>query len=110
VHKTLKIVVILIMLSFSFVSNAQPADCTFKPPQYTIHFGRGNVRDPNSGDLSGYRRISGSCPPDGFYAFASYTSRCFHDDWHTLLEDHTAGDVNGNMLLVNAAPFGGNVF
>ena len=98
---------IFMMLSYAFVLNAQPADCTFKPPQFTIHFGTGNVRDPNSGALSNYRRVSGSCPPDGYYAFASYTSGCFNDDWHTLVEDHTAGDANGNMLLVNAAPFGG---
>jgi len=95
------------MFFFAFVSNAQPADCIFKSPQFTIHFGTGNVRDPNSNDLSSYRRVPGSCPPDGFYAFASYTSGCFNDDWHTLTEDHTAGDAGGNMLLVNAAPFGG---
>jgi hypothetical protein len=98
---------ILIMFSFAFALNAQPADCIFKPPQFTIHFGAGNVRDPNSGDLSGYQRVPGSCPTDGHYAFASYTSGCFNDDWHTLTEDHTAGDANGNMLLVNAAPYGG---
>jgi hypothetical protein len=105
VHKTLKkFGSIFLILPFAFVSKAQPANCTFKQPQLTIHFGSGNVGDLNSGDLSNYRRVVGSCPTDGHYSFASYTSACFSDDWHTLLEDHTAGDVGGNMLLVNAAP------
>jgi len=83
---------------------AQPANYILKPSQFTIHFGTGDVSDVNSGDLSNYRRVVGSCPTDGHYSFASYTSACFHDDWHTLSEDHTAGDFSGNMLLVNAAP------
>lgn len=97
---------IFIILLFAFVSNAQPDNCILKPSQYTIHFGKGNVRDPNS-NLFSYRRVSNPCPSDGHYSFVSSTSRCFNDDWHTISEDHTPGDVNGNMLLVNAAPYGG---
>ena len=93
---------IFTILSFAFSSNAQTTDCIFKPSQFTIHFGTGNVSDVNSAALSDYRRVTSSCPSDGFYSFASYTSACFHDDWHTISEDHTAGDVGGNMLLVNA--------
>jgi len=98
---------IFIILLFAFVSNAQPGDCTFKPPQFTLHFGAGNIRDPNSPSLSNYQRVAGSCPTDGHYSFTTYTSGCFRDDWHTLSSDHTAGDTDGNMLLVNAAPDGG---
>ena len=97
---------IFIILLFAFVSKAQPGNCILKPSQYTIHFGRGNVRDPSS-NLFSYRRVPDPCPRDGYYSFASYTSACFNDDWHTLTEDHTAGDAGGNMLLVNAAPYGG---
>lgn len=92
---------ILIALAFAFVSKAQPAGCVFKSPQITINFGSGNIRDVNSYDLFSYRRVPGSCPQDGFYSFASHTSGCFSDDWHTLSQDHT-GDADGNMLLVNA--------
>ena len=98
---------IFIILLFAFSSEAQQSDCTFKPPQVTIHFGTGNVSDVNSSDLSNYRRVPRSCPTDGHYSFASYTSACFNDDWHTLQEDHTAGDAGGNMMLVNAAPNAG---
>ncbi|WP_205513572.1 hypothetical protein [Longitalea arenae] len=98
---------IFILWLFTFLSKAQLDNCTFKPPQFTIHFGSGNVRDPNSAGLSSYWRVAGSCPTDGHYSFVSYTSGCFRDDWHTLTSDHTAGDADGNMLLVNAAPDGG---
>lgn len=98
---------IIIFLLFTFLTKAQPDNCIFKPPQFTIHFGSGNVRDPNNAGLSNYWRVAGSCPTDGHYSFVSYTSGCFRDDWHTLSSDHTAGDAEGNMLLVNAAPDGG---
>jgi hypothetical protein len=93
---------IFIVLPFAFISKAQPAGCIFKTPQVTIDFGAGNVRDLNSYDLFSYQRVPSSCPSDGYYSFASYTGGCFSDDWHTISEDHTAGDVDGNMLLVNA--------
>jgi len=98
---------IIIILLLALGSKAQPGNCILKPPQYTIHFGIGNVRDVNTDDLSNYSRVGHSCPSDGHYSFVSYTSGCFSDDWHTLSEDHTAGDNNGNMLLVNAAYDGG---
>ncbi len=93
---------ILIILSFAFSSKAQQTNCTFLPPQFTIHFGAGNISDVNTDDVYSYQRVSHYCPSDGYYSFASYTSACFNDDWHTLYQDHTAGDANGNMLLVNA--------
>jgi hypothetical protein len=89
-------------LLFAFASKAQPGGCVLKPPQITIHFGTGNVRDVTTDELAHYERVPGSCPTDGHYSYASSTSGCFSDDWHTLTEDHTPGDVDGNMLLVNA--------
>jgi len=93
---------ISIVLLFALASKAQPGNCILKPPQITIHFGAGNVRDVTTGDLSYYTRVPGSCPSDGYYSLASSTSGCFSDDWHTISEDHTPGDIDGNMLLVNA--------
>ena len=93
---------IFIIFFFAFSSKAQQTNCTFLPPQFTIHFGAGNIHDVNSDDIYSYRRVSHSCPSDGYYSFASYTSACFNDDWHTLYQDHTGGNADGNMLLVNA--------
>src|SRR5436309_9934053 len=82
---------------------AQSAACTFKPPFFLLHFGRGNVADVNETSLALYDRVFSSCPTDGHYAYVSSTSDCFRGDWHTLTEDHTPGDVGGNMLLVNSS-------
>jgi len=86
---------------------AQPGNCILKPPQITINFGTGFIPDPNTANLSNYFRVPGSCPTDGHYSLAPSTSECFRGDWHTLLSDHTAGDIDGNMLLVNASPNAG---
>lgn len=98
---------IIIFLALSAIAKAQPGNCTLKPPQITIDFGTGFIDNPNTANLYNYRRIHGFCPSDGYYSFASFTARCFNDDWHTLESDHTPGDQDGNMLLVNAAPYGG---
>lgn len=101
-----KLLFLLLMLSF-FQLKAQPVNCTFKQPQITINFGSGHVPDLNTEDPSSYRRVSSSCPTDGHYTYTSYTSDCFRSDWLTLPEDHTPGDVDGNMMLVNASPYAG---
>jgi len=93
---------IFIFVSLTFLLKAQTGNCIFKEPQFTIHFGTGNVSNINSTGLPDYMRVRSSCPQDGYYSFVPYTSNCFNDDWHTITEDHTAGDVDGNMLLVNA--------
>lgn len=87
--------------------NAQQSGCVFKQPQVTIHFGRGDVRDVNTSTLYNYDRVRTYCPTDGYFSYASFTSGCFNDDWHTITEDHTPGDQDGNMLLINASPEAG---
>lgn len=90
---------------------AQPGGCILKSPIVHIDFGRGSeVRDFNTASLSNYNRIYGSCPTDGHYTFTPATYDCFRGDWFTLTQDHTPGDTEGNMLLVNASPSGGVFF
>lgn len=101
---TLRMIVLLLLAATGTgVVRAQSGECAFKPPFYLLHFGRGNVADANATALALYTRISSYCPSDGYYSYASATRDCFKGDWHTLLEDHTPGDVAGNMLLVNSA-------
>lgn len=101
---------ILILLSLTWTTYAQPPGCIFKSPQIIINFGSGNIPDVNAQSLASYRRVIDYCPQDGHYSFAPYTEGCFAGDWHNLGEDHTAGDVDGNMLLVNAGYEGGVFF
>ena len=98
-----KLLIFLLVLPFHFLLKAQTENCTFKPPFYTIHFGTGNVSDINTVVPSHYERVFNPCPSDGHYAFVSSTSDCFSGDWFDLSEDHTSGDRNGNMMLVNAS-------
>ena len=101
----------LVFVPFFFVQlqslQAQQYDCKLKDPVILIHFGSGDVPDINAAVPSNYDRVNGSCPMDGHYTFTSYTSDCFGGDWFTIPEDHTPGDQNGNMMLVNASPEGG---
>lgn len=99
---------ILFFLSlFPLLLQAQAGNCVFGPPSFTIHFGSGNVQDVNKESLSGYDRVTTDCPRDGYYSYTSFTNDCFRSDWLTLPEDHTPGDVRGNMMLVNASWQGG---
>jgi len=44
------------------------------------------------------------CVADGEYTLAdSVDGGCHGDAWHTVREDHTPGDVRGDMLVVNAS-------
>jgi len=104
----LKALVCLLLINFfGFQLKAQPADCAFKQPRITIHFGSGNISDVNMTVLPSYERVWSSCPTDGHYVYTSSTSDCFRGDWLTLTEDHTPNDVNGNMMLVNASRING---
>ncbi|HEV7330937.1 MAG TPA: hypothetical protein VGN63_07865 [Flavisolibacter sp.] len=82
---------------------AQTGRCTFKPPFYHMNFGKGEIKDVTQTSLAHYNRVSTSCPSDGHYTYTSHTSGCFRGDWHALQADHTPGDVDGNMLLVNSS-------
>lgn len=84
---------------------------TYKAPILQIDFGSRNNPSPFSmGSLKTYRQQNGTCPDDGNYAFAAFTSNCFNGDWITMKEDHTPGDYDGKMLLVNASPSPGIFF
>src|SRR5688572_28684719 len=87
--------------------SSQGPNCTLKPPVITINFGSGRVADINEAIPANYSLVSNPCPDDGYYSFTPATSNCFYGDWFTLTEDHTPGDVGGNMMLVNASPEGG---
>jgi hypothetical protein len=99
---------LLIMLHLC--AHGQSFNCTFKEPAVTINFGTGPIGDRASGAIYNYRYVPYSCPSDGHYTYASATSDCFRGDWITLNEDHTAGDADGNMLIVNASYSGGAFF
>jgi hypothetical protein len=103
-----KLLFFLSVLTFFYWGKAQNTGCTFKEPSFRIHFGSGNVSELNTTQLYNYSRVRYYCPSDGYYAYTPYTSDCFRGDWHTLTEDHTPGDEDGNMMLVNASAWTGD--
>lgn len=69
-----------------------------------ISFGAGTALPPAlPASTTTYNYVTTDCPNDGSYTLISSTSNCFSSSWHTLTEDHTPGDVNGFMMLVNAS-------
>jgi hypothetical protein len=87
------------------------AGCVFKPPSLIIDFG--TAAKParlDQTNLKNYSLDPSTCPNDGYYAFVTSTTHCFGNDWHTFTEDHTQGDRDGEMMVVNANPGGGNFF
>ena len=82
------------------------AGCVLQPPVYHINFGGskpGAALAEQNFSLSQQYRRQENCPQDGQFAIVSATSDCFDGHWITLNEDHTAGDTDGKMLLVNAS-------
>lgn len=76
----------------------------YKPPILVVDFGsQGKPAGFYMDDLKEYNEQRSPCPDDGNYSFAPYTSGCFNGDWITMNEDHTPGDNEGRMLLVNAS-------
>ncbi len=73
-------------------------------PVVNITFGQGtNPGQALSSSVTNYGFVNHSCPNDGFYSIGNSTANCFNDSWHTVSQDHTPGDENGYMMIVNAS-------
>ena len=85
-------------------NKASAQNCVLKPPVIKVDFGStGSGSESGLSFIKNYRRDYGDCPRDGNYSLLSYSTQCFSDHWITLEEDHTPGDVEGKMLLMNAS-------
>src|SRR4051812_7927126 len=106
---TLLFTFLYLMASCSLI--AQTEDCIFKDTLFAINFGTNQYASQyNLSSLKNYKQAFSNCPDDGNYAFTSGTSNCFFGDWISLNEDHTASDINGRMMLVNASYRSGDFF
>ncbi|MEO8766660.1 MAG: gliding motility-associated C-terminal domain-containing protein [Ginsengibacter sp.] len=110
--KQVKIVCIFLLMAVNFSSKISAQLCrgSLGDPVVYITFGSGNTAGPPVGGVAGYSYITNDCPEDGSYTVASSTSGCFGGTWHSLSEDHTPGDVNGYMMVVNASYNPGDFF
>ena len=107
----IKLSQLLLLLIFYTGSFAQPKECVLQEPLIKIDFGSSvNKSSFDFSFLSNYRIRQGNCPDDGEFSFTSYTEDCFYGDWFDINEDHTPGDNEGRMMVVNASVSGGQFF
>jgi len=94
--------VILPIFFFPLSVAAQLCNGSLGDPIVNIDFGRGSaVRGaPLAAGITNYR-YSGSNVDDGFYTIVNNTSG-MNQNWFTT-NDHTPGDTDGYMMLVNAS-------
>lgn len=93
-------------------NNGYSQSCTgsLGDPIVNQTFGTGSNPGASLGTQTNYTYVSTDCPGDGYYAIRNSTTACFGSSWHTLTEDHTTGDVNGYMMVVNASNAAGQFF
>ena len=94
-----------LLLFLSAHTRAQLCNGSLGDPVVFIDFGKGTPA-PLAAGVTTYTYQSyqqASCPNDGLYTITSTLFNCFNNSWHNLTEDHTPGDVNGNMMVVNAS-------
>jgi gliding motility-associated-like protein len=110
-NQKIKIVTIL-LLTFSFLAktSAQLCQGSLGDPVVNITFGSGANPGQALNSLTNYNFVANDCPNDGNYTIANATNNCFNFTWHSLSEDHTAGDTNGYMMVVNASFNPGDFF
>ena len=96
---------------YSTELSAQLCQGSLGDPVVNITFGAGsNPGLPIGNSTTNYTYVTHDCPQDGYYTVANSTNSCFGGTWHTLPEDHTPGDVNGYMMVVNASFNPGDFF
>ncbi len=108
---TFFIAIAFLLTLISYPLLAQKNNCIYKDPVFSLNFGTiANDGVPLMYNIDNYKKSTSACPSDGAYSFASSINNCFAGKWHNLPEDHTQGDVNGKMMIVNAAEKPGDFF
>ncbi|MDQ2752373.1 MAG: hypothetical protein M3R72_05045, partial [Bacteroidota bacterium] len=102
--------ILIFSLICSAKINAQLCQGSLGDPVVNITFGAGKNPGPPLGGTTNYTYVAGDCPADGYYTIANSTSNCFGGTWHSLPQDHTPGDVNGYMMVINASFQPGDFF
>ncbi len=94
----------MVFLGTAISVNAQTCNGSLGDPVINIGFGSGaNPGPPLNTGVTTYTYFNLDCPQDGFYSIRNSTYACNAATWHDVPEDHTPGDVNGYMLVVNAS-------
>lgn len=104
---------LLLITGLTVLNNlfAQLCQGSLGDPVVNFTFGSGaNYGPPLGASITNYTYTANFCPSDGSYTIANSSSDCFSSTWHTVSEDHTIGDVNGYMMVVNASVTAGDFY
>lgn len=105
------IYIFLTILANSTSLLAQTCSGSLGDPVVNITFGAGaSSAIPLASNVTTYTYTPNSCPVDGLYNIGSQNLDCFADTWHSLNQDHTPSDVNGNMMIINASFTAGDFY
>ena len=116
----MKKVILSLFVVYCFTLNlsssyAQSCSGSLGNPIVDVNFGTGT--NPGAALATGstnYTYSNSDCPNDGSYTIRNSTGSpgngCFGNSWFYLAEDHTPGDVNGYMMVINAANAPGEFF
>jgi gliding motility-associated-like protein len=110
--KTKKLILLFLLCSYSCFVYAQVCTGSLGDAVVNINFGNGSntVGTPLLSNVTTYNFVGNDCPGDGSYTIISQTNNCFGSTWHNLSQDHTPNDINGYMMLVNAAVTPGDFY
>ncbi len=97
--------VVLVLSALVYVNACFAQQCTGSvgAPIINETFGAGidNPGPALATNITNLTYLDGTCPNDGLYTIANFTSDCYSPNWHTV-RDHT-GDPNGYFMLINAS-------
>ena len=96
--------VLAVLFLSQTTANCQLCTGSLGDPVVNITFGKGSslTGPPLNSSVTNYNYVGDLCPPDGSYTITNNTSGCFGSTWHSL-QNHTPGDDNGYMMLINAS-------
>ena len=96
--------ILFFILFTSEFSRAQTCTGSLGDPVVNITFGAGPAASsPLPPGVTSYTYTTNPCPGDGFYNIGSRSPGCFSNTWHSVTQDHTPNDSDGNMMFVNAS-------
>ena len=99
------------LIGLSGFVKAQLCNGSLGDPVVHIDFGKGSgVAPALKAATTTYSYVTTDCPGDGFYTVNNFTTNCFNNTWHSLIEDHTPNDAGGYFMLVNASFVPGDFF
>ena len=82
--------------------NAQLCTGRLGNPTASKNFGT-SANPPALNSHTSYQFNPSGCPAAGEYSLPNLSFNCSSGTWHTIVADHTQGDVNGLFMLVNAS-------